>query len=138
MADEPVTPENVSLELLRALFDAAMYDVAAEGENELRVRSGYTLWVTLSQSKRNIRFTGVFGFRETAEPAARLALANDINDTLVLVRAAVSGDQRTRLWLDQYVWLEGGVSRKNIVLSFRQFAALVEAALKRDTTGLIS
>jgi hypothetical protein len=135
--DELVTPENVSVESLRVLFDAAMYDVAADGEQELRVRSGYTLWVNLSQSKRNIRFTGVFSFRDTTEVPARLALANDINDNLIMLRAAVSGDKRTRLWLDQYVWLDGGVSRKNIVLSFRQFEALIDAALKRDTTGLI-
>jgi hypothetical protein len=137
MAEDLMHPETLSIEAVRAAFDAAMYDVALDGELRMRVSSGYLFWVTLAESRRFLRFTAVFRFTDGSDLPARLELANRINDDLVMIRAAASGEQHERLWLDYYVWLDGGMPRKNVVLAFRQFEALVEAALKKDTGGLI-
>ena len=139
MADEIVIPETVTIDQLYDVFDAAMYQVKREeGGQRLRITGDLTLWVNLSESKQHVRFFGVFGFRDGTDLGARLALANQINDHLIIVRAAVSGEQSDRLWLDQYVWLGGGVTKKNVALAFKQFETLIAGAMKEDKANLIA
>lgn len=138
MTEELVTPENVSSASLRGLLDSALFDVKPSDDGELCITAGYKLWISLAQSKRTVRFYAVFRFREQSELLARLQMVNKINDELVMLRAAVSGENRDRLWFDQYIWLEGGITKKNFLLSFKQFERLIDGALKYDTSNLLA
>lgn len=139
MADDQLTPETVTIERLHALFDAALYEVALQDDGHtLRITGDNILWITLADSRQSVRFIGVFALRDGTELGARLALANRINDHLIIVRAAVSGEQNERLWIDQYVWLAGGVAQKNVALAFRQFEGLVAAAIKEDKANVLA
>ena len=137
MSDDLITAENASLESLRKILDAALYQVAVK-DNDLVVTASYKIWVHLADTKRHVRFFAGFRFKEGSSLAGRFALANKINDELIMMRACVSGEKQDGLWLDDYIWLDGGVSNRNIALAFKQFEALVQASLAKDTADLIA
>lgn len=143
MAEEMLTPESVTLAQLQAVFDAALFQVSADADAQtLRITGDHVLWVILSESKRLVRFVGMFQLPAQSSLDARLALANRINVRLLSIRAAIGGEQQDRLCLDHYLSLRAGVTGKCVALAFKQFQALVAGALQeaeslaRDTVKL--
>ena len=137
MSQELISPETVTVDKLHALFDAALFKVSREdGSEALKIAGEQVLWVVLIESKRHLRYVGMFAIPDGPDTGERLALANRINDHLMSIRAAVSGDQKDRLCLDHYVSLDGGVTSRNIALAFKQFEELVAAAIQEVRAAL--
>jgi hypothetical protein len=97
MTGELISRDNVSTDLLRGLFDAALNDVSASSDGDLCVEASYKRWVSLVQAKQSVRYCAVFRFREQSELPLRLELANKINDEMVMIRAAISGQERSAI-----------------------------------------
>ena len=108
MATELVTPDNVSVEMLRDLYDAAYMDVTLDEEHGvLRIREELAARAHLSESKERIQLLAVYGVKEEAQRIERLELVNRINENYVLIRAGIDDDGD--LWFDYCLLLKGGV-----------------------------
>lgn len=132
--DEVFTPETISTEALKEVFDAALFDSEVDDDGDLIVRDTYRIFVTLP-SKERLRLLCVFGFRESSEEYERLAFVNKINHDLAVIRACLTG--RSSLFIDWYLPVRGGLSKKTIVLSLRMFTHLIGSIGHLDTDDLI-
>ena len=137
MATELVTPDNVSVEMLRDLYEAAYMDVALDEEHGLiRIREELAARAHLSESKERIQLLAVYGLKEDAQRIDRLELVNRINENYVLIRAGIDDDGD--LWFDYCILLKGGLTKKAIVQATRAFLMLVPKAVNEcDEDGIV-
>ncbi len=128
MATELVTPDTLSAELLRDIYEQAYMDVTLDEEHGvLRLREEVTARAHVSESRERIQLLAVYGVKDEAQRADRLELANRVNENYVLVRAGVDDDGD--LWFDYCILVKGGVTKKAIVQATRTFLMLVPRAV---------
>ena len=137
MATELVTPDNVSVEMLRDLYEAAYMDVTLDEEHGvLRLREELAARAHLSESKERIQLLAVYGLKEEAQRIDRLELVNRINENYVLIRAGIDDDGD--LWFDYCILVKGGLTKKAIVQATRAFLMLVPKAVNEcDEDGIV-
>lgn len=136
-SSELVTPETVSLESLRDLFDAAMMDATLDEDNgSIRLKEDIMCRVSLHESKERIGLIAFYGIKEDAQRIDRLELVNRINDQFLMIRACIEDDGD--LCFDYTIVLKGGVTRKQIAHSARNFIKLVPKAVSEcDEDGIV-
>ena len=137
MATELVTPDNVTAEMLRDLYEAAYMDVALDEESGvIRVREELAARAQLSESKERILLFAVYGLKDDTQRIDRLELANRINENYVLIRAGIDDDGD--LWFDYCILVKGGLTKKAIVQATRTFLMLVPKAVNEcDEDGIV-
>ena len=64
----------------------------------------------------------IFGSTPYADEQAKLRFVNRVNDGLMMIRASVTSDGR--FFFDYYIPIEGGTTRKAVVLAVRRFVVL--------------
>ncbi len=125
---EVVNPENVSLELLRDVYDSARMEVTLDVvKRHIRINEEVVARCTVSESKEQIQFIAYYDIEKNTPRADRMELVSRINERYVLIRAGI--DKDGDLWLDFGLVLKGGVSKKNIVQATRSFLTLVSKAI---------
>lgn len=135
MSEELITNQNVSIEKLKEMFDSAFLETAIDKEGDLVLQGNYKCFVEVPESKRFVRFASYIIASENASDEAKAAYANRINKELIVVRAYAI----EKLFVfDQHIWLEGGVTPKNIVLGYKFFDKVVPEALRMDEGGVFA
>lgn len=138
MPAELLGPENVTLEAVRDLYEAALLDVELDEENGFVVIDDEIVArAKLSDSKERLQLIACYRVREDVPRIDRLELVNRINDQYVIVRAAMSEDDE--LWVDYAVVLKGGTTPKQIAHATRMFLKVAEMAVKDcDEDGIVT
>ncbi|MCZ2343182.1 MAG: YbjN domain-containing protein [Bacteroidales bacterium] len=133
-----ITPDTVSIEVIRDIYDAAYLDVILlEETQQLSIRDEIKARATLAQTNERLQLLAYYEIQPDATRADRLELANRINDRFVLIRAGV--DEEGDLWFDYTVLLKGGVTKKMIVQATRVFLMLVPRAVQEcDEDNIIA
>jgi hypothetical protein len=136
-ATELITPDNVSIEMIRDLYEAAFLDATLDEEKkQIRIREEVLARCFLSESKERLQLVAYYGIKEDAQRIDRLELVNRINEQYVLIRAGIDDDGD--LWFDYTVLLKGGATRKAIVQATRVFLMLVPKAVNEcDEDGIV-
>ena len=83
-----------------------------------------------------ISIYAIFGASEGAAPADKLAYINRVNDQVKLIRASVSSNGK--FFFDYYLTVEGGISKRTIVMSVRRFFSCLGSALREDTGNVVA
>lgn len=138
MPAELLGPENVTLEAVRDIYEAALLDVELDEENGFVVIDDEIVArAKLSDSKERLQLIACYRVREDVPRIDRLELVNRINDQYVIVRAAMSEDDE--LWVDYAVVLKGGTTPKQIAHATRMFLKVAEMAVKDcDEDGIVT
>ena len=138
MSNELVTPETVTLEAVRDLYEAALLDATLDEESGFVVIDDEIVArAKLSDTKERLQLIAFYKVREDAERIDRLELVNRINDQYVLVRAAVG--EEDELWIDYGIVLKGGATKKQIAHATRMFLKVAEMAVKDcDEEGIVT
>jgi hypothetical protein len=127
MSDDLVTPENISKELLRSIFDAAFMETSFDKDGDLIVKDQVRCYVYLSEKKDRITLICGFGFKKGIAEVQRLNCVNNINTSYIMVRAASKGNDT--LTFDYNIYVPGGISKKNIVLATKRFMLIPREAV---------
>ena len=125
MPDELITSENVSIELLKSVFDAAYMDCESKDNNALVVQEKFKIWVSVGR-KTEIRFNTLFGFTEESSPITRLECVNTINSEYIMISTFVQEDS---LWFRYDLAIDGGISRKALVKAVKRFGVIAAEAV---------
>ena len=138
MSNELVTPETVTLEEVRELYEMALMDVTLDEENGFVVIDDEIVArAKLSDTKERLQLIAFYKVREDSERVDRLELVNRINDQYVLVRAAIG--EEDDLWIDYGIVLKGGATRKQVAHATRMFLKVAEMAVKDcDEDGIVT
>ncbi len=137
MSAELVTPENVSIELIRDIYEAAFMEATLDEEKkQIRIKEEVLARAFLSESKERLQIVAYYGVKDDAQRIDRLELVNRINEQYVLIRAGIDDDGD--LWFDYCVLLKGGITKKAIVQATRVFLMLVPKAVNEcDEDGIV-
>jgi hypothetical protein len=129
MNDDIVSKENLSKEMLKEIFVSAYFDVSQDDSGDLTIKERYTTHIQVDKSNRYICFFSNILRNEKSGLQERHAYTNAVNCDLIAVRAI---ELEKIFSYDYYLWIEGGVTKKNIILAFKNFSHLVESAVAKD------
>ena len=137
MSAELVTPETVTIEMIRDIYEAAFMEATLDEEKkQIRIKEEVLARAFLSESKERLQIVAYYGVKEDAQRIDRLELVNRINEQYVLIRAGIDDDGD--LWFDYCVLLKGGITKKAIVQATRVFLMLVPKAVNEcDEDGIV-
>ena len=126
MADDQITPENVSNELLMSVFEAAFMDASYDSDGDIMVKDKCRCWVFPDKNMRRIRLMVLFGFKSGTRELEKLNCVNQINSDYILVRATVQGE---KLKFSYDVSLEGGINKRAFVMLVKRFCSIPHEAV---------
>jgi len=132
---EVLESQEVTAMALAKVFKDAFMDVTVESDGDLKIKDVYNAFVSTDEKSRFIRFRVLIRCSETADDGARLKYTNSVNTEFIVVRAT---DRKSAIVYDYYLIIEGGVTKKNIVLTFRKFMPCVGSAVAADSTGVLA
>lgn len=137
MAADLLTPDTVTLEAVRDVYEQAFLDaVLDEDKRQIRLREEVLARVYLSETKERLQMVAYYGVKDDAQRADRLELVNRINENYVFIRAGIDDDGD--LWFDHCLLLKGGVTKKAVVQATRLFLMLVPRAVNEcDEDGIV-
>jgi hypothetical protein len=136
VSDEFIYPEGISADALKALFEEAYMEVSVDSDGDLIVKDNYRCYLRPDQDGRLISIYAIFGCAEGALPEDKLTYINRVNDQVKLIRASVSSNGK--FFFDYYLSVEGGISKRSIVLSVRRFFSCLGSALREDTGNVVA
>lgn len=136
MSDEILGPGDINSATLKAIFDDAYLETSVDADGDVQVRDHYSCWLRPDPDGRLILVYAVFGAREEVGQAAKLDFVNHVNGNIKLIRAWVMGDGR--FWFDYYIPVDGGITRKGVVMAVRRFLSCVEVALEEDSGQVVA
>jgi hypothetical protein len=134
--EELLEPEQISPEMLKDLFTDAFMDASIDKDGDVQVVETYRSYVVPGNENKWIRVYAIFGYNEAATLEDKMDFVNRVNAELVIVRAYV--DTTGRFIFEHYLPVEGGITRKAVVLATRRFHRLLEAAIRKDEKNVIS
>lgn len=135
MTDEVVHPKDISPDFLLELFNAAYMNVSFDDDGDVRVEENYGCWLFPQFNGRYIRLMSLFRPNPDALLPERLNFVNKVNDEMVLIRAYLKEDGG--FGFDYYIVVEGGITKRNIVTTTRNFLAFLGAVARMDTEDMM-
>jgi hypothetical protein len=136
VSDEFIYPEGISVETLKALFEEAYMEASIDTDGDLIVKDNYRCYLRPDPDGRLISIYAIFGANPDATPEDKLAYANRVNDQVKLIRGSVSGNGK--FFFDYYLSVEGGISKRAVVMSVRRFFSCLGSALREDTANVVA
>jgi hypothetical protein len=134
MNDDLVTPENLSKELLRSIYDQAFLETSLDSEGDLRVHDGIRCFVFPRDDR--VRLFCMFKFdAANATPEKRLEMVNRVNCEYIMVRAASGANDS--LVFDHDIIVKGGVTKAQIVHATKRFLSIPLQAIGEYGKGLV-
>ena len=136
MSDEFIYPEGISIDALKTLFQEAYMDVSVDTDGDLVVKDNYRCYLRPDPDGRLISIYAIFGSNTEALQPDKLAYINLVNDQVKLIRASVSANGK--FFFDYYLSVEGGISKRSIVMAVRRFFSCLGSALREDTGNVVA
>jgi len=127
MSDQIITPDNVTREMLKSIFEAAFMTISIDSDGDIIVKEQCNCYVIPNKEQRRIWLLTQFSFKPSASELEKLRCINKINKDYIMVRA-VAADRNLRFTYD--VILDGGVSSKTLVLTIKRFCAIPHEAVR--------
>lgn len=134
---ELVMPDDITVDLLKALFDSAYMTTKIDSDGDLYVKDDIGCYVLPTKSKERIQLMSLFSAEPGSSDGAKLAFANRVNDLITTVRVSVN--KKGGFTFDYYIPIEGGITRKAIVLATKFFLGAIAAGIKKcDTDDVVA
>ncbi len=134
MSNEIITPENLSKELLKSIFEAAFMETSIDAEGDLQVRDGIGCYVFAREDR--IRLMTLFRTKDGANRQELLEFANRVNDQYIIVRVTVAG-KGTTISFDYDIPVKGGITKQAVVLATKRFLSIPINAIQEHGLNLI-
>jgi hypothetical protein len=136
VSDEFIYPEGINADALKQLFEEAYMEVSVDTDGDLIVKDNYRCYLRPDPDGRLISIYAIFGAAPEALPPDKLAYINRVNDQVKMIRASVSANGK--FFFDYYLSVEGGISKRAIVMSVRRFFSCLGSALREDTGNVVA
>jgi len=136
VSDELIFPEGINSDTLKKLFEEAYMDVSVDTDGDLIVKDNYRCYLRPDPDGRLISIYAIFGCSPAAVEQDKLAYINKVNDQVKMIRASVSANGK--FFYDYYLSVEGGITKRSVVLAVRRFFSCLGSALREDTGNVVA
>ena len=122
MSEDLITSDNLSTEMLKAVFDAAFMETKVDNDGEIIVQEKLKVRVRVNEERKDrIRLLSIFGFKSDSSPLARLQCVNQINVEYIMVCASA---EQNLLFFRYDLMVAGGLTKKALVMAVKRFATI--------------
>jgi len=121
-----ITPENVSLELLKDTL-AAYTDTVFDEDGDLIVKGECQVYVNVIPDKSSIRLMTIFRLKDESSVNARLEAVNKINSDYLIVKAHCTDNNK--LIFTYFFMLAGGLTKKALIRGVKMFDSIPIVAI---------
>lgn len=128
-------PENITKEGLRDLFVAAYMDASLDEDGDVLVKERYRSYLVPASDAAWIRLYSPFKSSEAVSMEDKLAYANKINADMIVVRTYVT--DKGGFIFEEYLPVEGGITKRALVLATRRFHRMLESAVRADEKNVL-
>ncbi len=136
MHEDLITPENLSIDLLKATFDAAYMDTRLDEDSDLVVKDDVSVRIRIDEKRKNrIRFLTIFGFKDGVPKTDKLDCVNNINNDYIMLCASSTDNDLLIFRYD--IMLYEGITKKDLVLSVKRFATIPHDAVNEYGSDLV-
>jgi len=134
--DSIISTENVTIEDITQIFEQSFYKIVDKQEHFIKIKDSYTIFVDLAKKKNFITYSVYWSANESFSNEDRYKLLNKISNEVLVVTPSFNESGKT-LTLKTDIWLEGGVTAKNLVMTEKIFVKALNLVLKKDTERII-
>jgi hypothetical protein len=135
VSDEILFPSDIDVSELQQLFEDAYMDASIDEDGDLTIEDEYRCFLRPDLDGRMLAAGAIFGARSSADERARLRFVNRVNDGLMMIRASLTSDGR--FYFDYYIPVEGGITKKAVVVAVRRFLSYLAAAMDQDIEDVV-
>lgn len=135
-AQKLIQPEEITVQSLSDIYDAALIDITVKDESYLKVKNMYEYFVDIDPKKRYITYSVSFSLNPDAKKEDVSELLNIINKDVALVKAYTNEDYSTITYF-YYFWTDGGFTAKSLVGSLKLIDAALTLCVDKDTKGVL-
>lgn len=110
------------------MLEAALIDFSVDSDGDFLVNESIRCVVIPNREHRDrISLMAQYGFEDGVSEEDRLTCVNRINQEYILVRASVTDRSSLRFRYD--IYLPGGMTPKNIVMTLKRFCSVCKSAV---------
>lgn len=139
MNDTILRVEDVTTEFMKELFEDAYFEVEVDSDGDLKVKEpgrGWCYVIRSNQGPDRIKWLSIWRVSENATIDAKYRYVNKVNAELIGPKAFAT--EQGSVAFEHYVFLEGGVTRRAIVLMTKRFLAMDAAAVNLDENDVLA
>ena len=119
MKDKIISPKNISSELLKQLFEDAYLDASIDKKTgNIIIKENWSTWIYIDEEKRYFSFNISFTIKKKSKLVDRVEYTHNVSKEFILIKAY---NDNGGITFSTYIWLEGGVTPKNIIKTYKAF-----------------
>ena len=131
-----ISKDNVSIGLVRKIFENSYYEIKDTTDTYFSIKDVFTVFVDLDKDSRYITLSVYWPVNDNFTPADKFELLNKIGKDVLLVTPYFN-DAGTSLTVKTTIWIEGGTTARNLVLTEKLFVKALNLVLDKDTNHII-
>ena len=131
--NEMLRPEDLSDQLLEAIFEPTDLETRRDDDGDLVVTRGVSCYVMPTAENERIMLMTFVGMKEGVDRAEKLEFVNRVNNDMSVVRGHVN--ERESVVFDYHIPVRGGISGEAIVEATRFFLLVIAHAIDRCDQG---
>lgn len=131
-----LTPDNISIDKIKSMFESAYISITNTEDKSITIKDTYTIYVDLSSNKKYITYSTYWPINEGFSIQDKLDLLNTISKDIVVISAYYGSTGKT-ITIKTTIWLEGGNTEKNIIMTEKIFVKALDLVLTKDTKRII-
>ena len=136
-SDQVIDHNTLSVQSMKSIFENAYLEVTGTYDNFIIVKDSYSIFVTLyDPSKRYIEYVIFNNFKDGVSDMDKYQFVNKVNKELIEVTAYYDTEKNQAVFKYD-LWVEGNVTAKDIVQSFKAFQKTLTASVLRDTGHIL-
>jgi hypothetical protein len=129
MQEEFMTADDLTVESLKSVFDAAMMETKTDDSGQLLVGDG-TSWCNVYPFKEAHRVQLVMAYSIEDGPYDLLPFVNDANSGYIMIRATVRDSKL--VYFDHDIGIQGGVVKKTFLFAVKRFLAIPPLVIAQE------
>jgi hypothetical protein len=135
-ATDIISKDNVSVAKIKGLFENAFYDIKETTSTYVQIKDVFNIYIDVDNDGRYITYSVNWPINDNFTLQDKYDLLNKIGRDVLLVTPYYSSTGSS-LIIKTTLWLEGGTTAKNIILTEKIFVKALNLVLDKDSLRII-
>jgi hypothetical protein len=122
MSDDLITVDNLTVDFIKSIFDAAMMETRVDVYGQLQVSETNGLWLYVLPFKEAARIQLLIVYSTEGVKYRILDFVNDMNTQYIIIRTSIRDNDRINF--DYDINVQGGLVKKNLVFTAKRFLSI--------------
>jgi len=131
-----ISNANVSKDLVKSIFEGAYSDIKINEKGDMIVNDSWPIYIDIDDQKRYVTFSVYWQVNDSATDEDKLELLNTLSSGILCISSHFDETGKT-IALKYDLWVEGGITYKNLIAAEKIFVKCLSLALDKDVKKVI-